>query len=162
MRQIWITHVHILCSKTLKRQEIWGKETSKEKGLETEMYVLTLSYKLFKCLLPKPKTLCTLLLLLLSPNWPPYKSTLILFLKQTNNPKPCKKKCCKIKIKINKYLKNYAHQKCHTRVKLVKASQVLSWVANQRFQMNVICCQSVECGRELVLSTYAISSPSST
>jgi hypothetical protein len=115
------------------------------------MYVLTLPYKLFKCLLPKPKTLCTLLLLLLSPNWPPYKSTLILFFKQTNNPKPCKKKCCKIK--INKYFKNYAHQKCHTLVKLVKTSQVLSWVANQRFQMNVICCPSAECGRELGLPT---------
>jgi hypothetical protein len=26
MRQIWITHVHIFCSKTLKRQEVWEKK----------------------------------------------------------------------------------------------------------------------------------------
>jgi hypothetical protein len=26
MRQIWMTHVHILCSKTFKRQEVWEKK----------------------------------------------------------------------------------------------------------------------------------------
>ncbi len=26
MRQIWITHVHIFCSQTLKRQEVWEKK----------------------------------------------------------------------------------------------------------------------------------------
>ncbi len=74
------------------------RKHQKKKGLESEMYVLTLPSNLFKCLLPKQKTLCTLLLLLPSPNSPPYKSTLSLFLKQTSNPKPCKKKCCRIKI----------------------------------------------------------------
>jgi len=34
-------------------------------------------------------------------------------------------------------------------VELVKTSQDLNLVANQRFQMNVICCRSGECGREL-------------
>jgi hypothetical protein len=64
MRQIQITHAHILCSKTFKRRNM-RKKTAKEKGLESEMYVLALPHK-FKCLLPKPKTLHTLLLLLLS------------------------------------------------------------------------------------------------
>jgi hypothetical protein len=81
-----------------------------------------------------------LLLLLLFPNLPPYKSTLSLFPKQANNPKPCKSKCYIIKILKNKYFKNYAHQKCHTFIKLVKTSEDLSWVANQRFQMSVVCC----------------------
>jgi hypothetical protein len=90
------------------------------------MYVLALPHKLFKCLLLKPKTLWTLLLLVLSPNSPPYKSTLSLFPKQTNNPKPCKSKCCIINISKNKYFKNYAHQNCHTVIKLVKTSQDLS------------------------------------
>jgi hypothetical protein len=91
------------------------------------MFVLPFPHKLFKCLLLKPKTLCMLLLLFLSPNLPPYKSTFSLFPKQTNNPKPCKSKCCILKIKIlKKNLKNYAHQKCHTFIKLVKTSQNLS------------------------------------
>jgi len=34
-------------------------------------------------------------------------------------------------------------------VEPVKTSQDWSLVANQKFQMNVICCQSGECGREL-------------
>ncbi len=37
----------------------YEKKIAKEKGLESEMYVLVLPHKLFKCLLPKPKTLCT-------------------------------------------------------------------------------------------------------
>ncbi len=51
----------------------------KKKMLESEMYVLALPQKLFKCLLPKPKTLCTLLFLFLSPNSLPYNSALSLF-----------------------------------------------------------------------------------
>jgi len=31
MKQIWITHVHILCSKTLKRQEVWGKNSKRKR-----------------------------------------------------------------------------------------------------------------------------------
>ncbi len=33
------------------------KKIAKEKGLKSEMYVPALLHKLFKCLLPKPKTL---------------------------------------------------------------------------------------------------------
>ncbi len=79
-----------------KKRRSTRKETTKEKGSGNEMYVLALPHKLFKCLLPKPKTLCMLLLIFLSPNSPSYKSTLSLFPKQTNKPKPCKSKCCKI------------------------------------------------------------------
>jgi len=31
MKQIWITHVHILCSKTLKRQEVWEKNNKRKR-----------------------------------------------------------------------------------------------------------------------------------
>jgi len=31
MKQIWITHVHILCSKTLKRQEVWKKNSKRKR-----------------------------------------------------------------------------------------------------------------------------------
>jgi hypothetical protein len=31
MKQIWITHVHILCSKTLKRQEVWEKSSKRKR-----------------------------------------------------------------------------------------------------------------------------------
>jgi hypothetical protein len=89
MRQIWIT---------LKRRDL-SKKTAKEKGFKSEMYVLAIPHKLFKCLLIKPKTLYTLLLLLPSANSPPYKSTSSLFPKQTNNPKPWKSICCIIKFK---------------------------------------------------------------
>ncbi len=75
-----------------------GGKKRKEKRLESEMYVLAFPHKLFKCLLPKPKTLCTLLLLFLSPNLPSYQTTLNLFPEQTNKPKPCKTKCYKIYI----------------------------------------------------------------
>jgi hypothetical protein len=44
----------------------YEKKIAKEKGLESEMYVVVFPHKLFKCLLPKPKTLCTFLLLFLS------------------------------------------------------------------------------------------------
>jgi hypothetical protein len=89
-------------------------------------YVLAFPHKLFKCLLPKPKTLCTLFFRLLFPNSSPYKSTLNLFLKQTNNPKPYKSKCCIIKKNSKLYFKNYAHQRCRTLVKLIKTNQDLS------------------------------------
>ncbi len=79
MRQIWITHVHILSSETLKRQEVPEKKIAKEKGFKSEMYVLVFLHKLFKCLMPKPKTLCTFLFLLLSPNSLLYKPNLSLF-----------------------------------------------------------------------------------
>jgi hypothetical protein len=104
MRQIWI-HVHFFLLKNTQKTGGMRKKTAKEKGFESEMYVLALPHKLFKCLLLKPKTLCTLLLLLLSAKSPPYKSALSLFPKQTNNPKHCKSKCCRIKKLKNKYLK---------------------------------------------------------
>jgi hypothetical protein len=37
------------------------------------------------------------------------------------------------KKEISKNFKNYAHQRCHMLVKLVKTNQDLSLVANQRF-----------------------------
>ncbi len=71
--------MYIFFAQKHSKDKRYEKKIAKEKGLKSEMYVLALLHKLFKCLVPKPKALCTFLLLLLSPNSPPYKSTLSLF-----------------------------------------------------------------------------------
>jgi hypothetical protein len=50
MKQIWITHVFF--AQKHSKDKRYEKKIAKEKGLESEMYVLVLPHKLFKCLLP--------------------------------------------------------------------------------------------------------------
>jgi hypothetical protein len=61
------TYTYFLLKNTQKTRGM-RKKVAKEKGLESEMYVLALPHKFFKCLWPKPKTLCMFLLLFFSSN----------------------------------------------------------------------------------------------
>jgi hypothetical protein len=58
--------MYIFFARKHSKDKRYEKKIAKEKGFKSEMYVLTFPHKLFKCLLPKPKTLCTFMLLLLS------------------------------------------------------------------------------------------------
>jgi hypothetical protein len=76
----------------------YEKKNSKRKKVRKSNVCISFSPQVVQVFVAQPKTLCMFLLLFFAPNLPPYKSTLSLFPKQTNNPKPCKNKCCIIKI----------------------------------------------------------------
>ncbi len=58
MKQIWITHVHILCSKTLKKQEVWEKN-SKRKRVRKWNVCSSSSSQVVQEFVAQTKTLCT-------------------------------------------------------------------------------------------------------
>jgi hypothetical protein len=49
--------MYIFFAQKHSKDKKYEKKIAKEKWLQSEMYVPTLPHKLFKCLLPKPKTL---------------------------------------------------------------------------------------------------------